>query len=165
MWGAMAAIAPDNLLGPGSVPILQAGYEGFTGGSWPALVHDSPRTAAFFTLLFRVYGAYNVAFALLAIAIVTFAFRRCEAWAWWALLLGNTIAFGSAMAYDRIARAIGPFEMSEYAGLAMIYAALAITAPFGQPPVLTADESRAHANALSHGQAAAPIAAPSPRDS
>jgi hypothetical protein len=30
-WGAMAALAPDYLLGPGSKPILVAGYEGFTG--------------------------------------------------------------------------------------------------------------------------------------
>ena len=30
-WGAMAALAPDYLLGPGSKPILAAGYEGFTG--------------------------------------------------------------------------------------------------------------------------------------
>ena len=26
-WGAMAALAPDYLLGPGSKPILAAGYE------------------------------------------------------------------------------------------------------------------------------------------
>ena len=25
-WGAMAAMAPDHLLGPGSKPILAAGY-------------------------------------------------------------------------------------------------------------------------------------------
>ena len=38
-WGAMAALAPDHLLGPGSVPILTAGYEGFSGvrgrNFWP----------------------------------------------------------------------------------------------------------------------------------
>ena len=33
-WGAMAAALPDFLLGPGGKPILQAGYEGFTGSSW-----------------------------------------------------------------------------------------------------------------------------------
>jgi hypothetical protein len=30
-WGVMAALAPDYLLGPGSKPILAAGYEGLTG--------------------------------------------------------------------------------------------------------------------------------------
>ena len=43
--------------------------------------------------------------------------------------MGNTIAFVSAMTYDRIVGAIGPFEWSEYLGLAVIYASLAVTAP------------------------------------
>jgi len=35
----------------------------------------------------------------------------------------------SAMTYDRIVNAIGPFELSEYLGLAIVYGALAVTAP------------------------------------
>jgi hypothetical protein len=46
------------------------------------------------------------------------------------LLFGNTIALVSAMRYDWIVNAVGPFELSEYLGLAMIYGALAATAPF-----------------------------------
>jgi hypothetical protein len=42
----------------------------------------------------------------------------------------NTIAFGAAMTYDWIVSAIGPFELSEYLGIAVVYGALAITAPF-----------------------------------
>ncbi len=129
-WGAMAALAPEHLLGPGSVPILTAGYEGFTRYAWSELAGASPKTAEFMTVLFRVYGAYNVAFGVLAIAITATAFRRGEGWAWWALLVGNTIALGSAMTYDRTVSAIGPFELSEYLGLALIYVALAVTAPF-----------------------------------
>jgi len=87
-------------------------------------------TAEFMTLLFRLYGAYIVAFGVLAIAVTVTAFRRGDGWAWWSLLVGNTIAFGAAMAYDRIAGAIGPLELSEYLGLAAIYGALAVTAPF-----------------------------------
>jgi hypothetical protein len=34
------------------------------------------------------------------------------------------------MTYDWIAGAIGPFEMSEYIGIAGIYGALIVTAPF-----------------------------------
>ncbi len=30
LWRAMAALVPEHLLGPGSTPILAAGYEGFT---------------------------------------------------------------------------------------------------------------------------------------
>src|SRR5262249_54133502 len=129
-WGAMAALVPEHLLGPGSAPILPAGFESFTRGSWSELVGASPLTAAFITVLFRLYGAYIVAFGLLAIAITATAFRRGDRWAWWALLVGNTIAYGSAMTYDRIAGAIGPFEVMEYVGIAVIYWALAVTVPF-----------------------------------
>jgi hypothetical protein len=40
------------------------------------------------------------------------------------------MAYGAAMTYDRIANAIGPFEMLEYVALGGIYVALAVTAPF-----------------------------------
>lgn len=129
-WGAMAALVPERLPGPDSTPILTAGYEGFTGGSWQQLAATSPMTAEYTTLLFRMYGLYIAAFAALAIAIAAYGLRRGERWTWWALLIGNTIAFPGAMAYDRIVGAIGPFELSEYLGLAAIYGCLAITAPF-----------------------------------
>jgi hypothetical protein len=129
-WAAMAALAPEHLLGPGSTPILPAGYEGFTGYSWQELVATAPNAAEYTTLLFRMFGSYGVALSLLAIAIAANGFRRGERWAWWALLVGNSIAFIAAMAYDQIVRAVGPFELSEYIGLAAIYVCLAITAPF-----------------------------------
>ena len=97
-------------------------------------------TAKYIGVLFRMYGVFNVAFGLMASAIAVTAFRRGDVWAWWALLVGNTIAFVSAMAYDRTVNAIGPFELSEYLGLALIYTALAVTAPFlaaGRPGRLT----------------------------
>ena len=72
-------------------------------------------------VLFRMYGVFNVAFGLMAIATTVTAFRRGDGWAWWALLVGNTIALVSAMTYDRTVNAIGPFELSKYLGLAMIY--------------------------------------------
>ena len=129
MWGAGAAALPRHLPGPGGTPILPAGYEGYSGGSWHQLASTSPQTAGYITLVFRMYGIYIVAFGLLAVAIAATAFRRGDPWAWWALLVGNTVAFVSAMTYDRIVGAIGPFEWSEYLGLAVIYGSLAVTFP------------------------------------
>jgi hypothetical protein len=129
-WGAMAAAWPQRLMGPGGKPILSAGYEGFTGGSWADLVRTSPMTARYVGVLFRTYGMFNVAFGLTAGAIAVTAFRRGDRWAWWVLLAGNVIALVSAMTYDRLVRAIGPFELSEYLGLAAIFGALALAAPF-----------------------------------
>jgi hypothetical protein len=129
-WGAGAALAPDHLLGPGGKAILPAGYEGFTQASWAALARSAPLTASYFVLLYRMYGIFNVAFGLVTSAIAVTAFRRGDAWAWWTLLVGNTITLVSAIAYDRTVNAIGPFELTEYLGLAMVLAALAVTMPF-----------------------------------
>lgn len=130
LWGGMAAAWPQHLLGPHGVPIVPAGYEGFTGESWAALLGSSPRTAQYIEVVFRMYGVYNAVFGFMAIAIAVIGFRRAEPWAWWALFVGNTIALVSAMTYDRTVHAIGPFEVSEYVGLALVFSALALTAPF-----------------------------------
>ena len=129
-WGAMAAALPDLLLGPGGTPILTAGYEGFSKGSWSELVSTAPMAAKYMVVLFRMYGVFNAVFGLMAIAITVTAFRRGEHWAWWALLVGNTVALVSAMTYDKLVNAIGPFELTEYLGLALVWGALAVTAPF-----------------------------------
>jgi hypothetical protein len=129
-WGAMAAAVPDGLPGPGGKAILPAGYEGYSAGSWPELLRTSPMTAQYMIVLFRMYGIYCVLFGLMTSAIAVTAFRRGDRWAWWALLIGNTIALVSAMRYDWIVNAIGPFELTEYLGLVIVCGALAITAPF-----------------------------------
>lgn len=128
LWGAMAALLPQYLPGPGGTPILIAGYEGFTHGSWSELVASSPQTADFMTLVFRLFGALCATFGILGVIIAATAFRKGERWAWWALLVGNTIAYGAPMTYDRMVGAIGPFEMTEYLGIAVVYVALALTA-------------------------------------
>ena len=129
-WGAGVAAAPDRLLGPRGKAILPAGFEGYSGGSWSALAATSPQIAGYMKLLFRMYGIYCVLFGVMGSVIAVTAFRRGEVWAWWALLVGNTVALVSAMTYDMIVNAIGPFELTEYLGLAMVWAALAATAPF-----------------------------------
>lgn len=128
-WGAGAALAPDHLLGPGGKAILPAGYEGYTSASWSELTRSAPLSAGYMAVLYRMYGIYNVLFGALTTAVALTAFRRGEPWAWWILLIGNTIALVSAITYDKTANAIGPFELTEYLGLVMIWAALAVTAP------------------------------------
>ena len=130
-WGAGAAVSPDRLLGLGGTAILPAGFEGYSGASWSDVSGGSPLIAGYMTLLFRMYGLYCVLFGFMGSAIAAIAFRRGERWAWWVLLIGNTVALVSAMAYDMTVSAIGPFELTEYLGLALVWAALAVTAPFG----------------------------------
>jgi hypothetical protein len=83
-----------------------------------------------------MYGVYCTLFGLTGTAIAVTAFRRGECWAWWTLLVGNTVALLSAITMDKLVNAIGPFEVTEYLGLVLIWGAFAITAPFraaGQP--------------------------------
>jgi hypothetical protein len=130
-WGAMAAASPDDLLrGPGGKAVLPAAYEGYSHGSWSQLVDTSPLTAAYMIVLYRMYGIYCAVFGLMASAIALTAFRRGEVWAWWTLLVANSIALVSAMRMDWVVNAIGPFELTEYLGLGLVYLALALTAPF-----------------------------------
>ena len=140
VWGAGAAIAPDHLLGPGGKAILAAGYEGYSGGVWSAL--DSG-AAGFMTALYRLHGTNCVLFGIMGSAITVTAFRRGERWAWWTLLVGNTIALLSAMTYDKSVNAIGPFEVTEYIGLLLVWGAFAITAPFRSPVPNVVAASRA----------------------
>ena len=129
-WGAGAAASPDHLLGPSGKAILPAGYEGYSDESWSELAGASPLISGYMTVLYRMYGIYCVLFGMMGSAIAVTAFRRGERWAWWALLVGNTIALVSAMTYDWTVNAIGPFELTEYLGLALVWGALALTAPF-----------------------------------
>ena len=72
-WGGAAAAAPVRLLGPGGVAILPAGYQGYSGASWSQLAGASPVAAGYMTLLFRMYGTYNVLFGLLGSSIAVTA--------------------------------------------------------------------------------------------
>lgn len=132
-WGAGAAASPEHLPGPGGQGILPAAYEGYSGGSWSALVSASPSIAGYIRMMYRMYGVYCALFGLLTTAIAVTAFRRGERWAWWALLIGNTVALVSAITMDRLSHAIGPFELTEYLGLVLVWGALAVTVPFQRP--------------------------------
>ena len=129
-WGGGAAAFPEQLLGPGGKGILPAAFEGYSAGSWSGLVNTSPLIAGYIRLLYRMYGIYCALFGVMGTAIAVTAFRRGEHWAWWTLLVGNTVALISAITMDKLGNAIGPLEVTEYIGLALLWLAFALTAPF-----------------------------------
>jgi hypothetical protein len=126
VWGMMAALIPQYLPGPTGTAMVAAGYEGFTHHAWAEL---AARTAAFITLEFRLFGVLCMTIGIIGLLIAATAFRRGERWAWWALFIGNTVAFGAPMFYDRIVHSFGPFELTEYLGITLVYIALIITVP------------------------------------
>jgi hypothetical protein len=133
-WGTGAALSPEQLMGPGGKGILPAAFEGYTGASWSQLVTASPRVAGYIELMYRMYGIYCALFGLLTCAIAVTGFRRGEPWAWWALLIGNTIALVAAITMDKLSNAIGPLEVTEYVGLLLVWGAMAVTAPSRHTP-------------------------------
>ena len=137
-WGTGAAVSPELLPGPGGEGILPAAYEGYSGSSWPELARAFPRIAGYMTVLYRMYGIYCALFGMMGSAVAIIPFRLGERWAWWTLLVGNSVALGSAIVMDRLVHAIGPFELTEYVGLALVWGALAATAPISLHSVRTA---------------------------
>jgi hypothetical protein len=119
LYGIMVVLVPD---------VLNEGFRISTGQNWATLVSTNPRTADYLLLLWRLLGALNVAFAVGAITVALTSFRRGEMWSWFALLIGNTIGYGSPIAFDLTVGAIGVFEELEIILLVLIYVALGISA-------------------------------------
>jgi deazaflavin-dependent oxidoreductase (nitroreductase family) len=122
-WGFLAAVSPT---------VLTAGFETYTGGSWEAFAARERSAADFILIGFRLVGALNVVLGLTLVVVAAMAFRPEARWAWWALLAGNTVAFGAPIVYDRAVGYIGVFEVLEYVALFAVYGALAATAPMRQ---------------------------------
>lgn len=120
LYGLLLVLLPAGM--------LSAGFGKFTGQSWGSLRAESPATADYVAMLGRVLGALNVAFGVMGCAVAVGAFRRGAAWAWYALLIGNTFGYGGPVAYDLTVRSITIFEVLEMALLLLVYVALAITA-------------------------------------
>ncbi len=119
-YGLLVLVQPEQ---------LTAGYESHTGTAWSEFVRLDPRSAEFDVFQFRLLGAYNVAFGLMAVAVCTTAFRRGEVWAWWALLFGNLVAYVAPMIYDLTVGEIAFFEVLEYVFLALVLVALVAARP------------------------------------
>jgi hypothetical protein len=119
VYGLMATLVPE---------VLGEGFESYTGQSLSALLSASPKTGEYILLLGRLVGAFNVAFAVAAIAIVLMSFRRGEVWSWYALLIGNTVGYISPIVFDQTVGAINIFEQLEIVFIVLIYIMLGISA-------------------------------------
>ena len=125
-WGLMAAALPQYMPGPANAAMLPVQYQTFSDAS---AVWLAGRTAAFITLEFRLLGVLSMTIGIMGLLVACTGFRRGERWAWWALLVGNTIAFAAPMTYHHLVSAIGPFELTEYVGITLVYIALVVSAP------------------------------------
>lgn len=114
-WGMLALVDPE---------ILGAGFESHTGETWESFASREVAAARFMTIAFRLVGALNVAAGLVLFGVAVSGFRRGDRWAWWTLLIGNTMAIGAPIVYDRAVGFIGTFEVLEYVALLVVYSTL-----------------------------------------
>lgn len=119
VYGVSASLDPN---------VLTAGFETYTDATWDGFAASNGQAADFILMGFRLLGVFNFAMGFTLIAITVMAFRHAERWAWWALLVGNTLAIGGPIVYDQAVGYIGPYEVLEYVGLFLVYVALAATA-------------------------------------
>lgn len=116
-WGVLAVADPE---------VLTSGFETYTGEQWGRFAGRAA-AAEFLLIAFRLMGALNVAVGLILLIVATTGFRMGHRWAWWTLLIGNTLAIGAPIVYDRTVGFIRVFEVLEYVALAVVYGALAAT--------------------------------------
>jgi len=119
LYGLMAVLSPE---------VLGEGFESYTGQSLSALLSTNSKIAEYLILLGRLVGAFNVAFAVGAIAIILASFRKGTTWSWITLLSINTIGYASPIVFDQIVGSVGIFEQLEIVFLLLIYLMLGISA-------------------------------------
>lgn len=119
LYGIMAVFSPK---------IFREGFQVYTGQNWDALVSLGSKAADYILLLARLTGALNIAFGVVAVPIIVKSFRRTEPWSWYALLLGNSLAYLGPITFDQVVGFVGFFEQLEIVLLALVYAALCISA-------------------------------------
>jgi len=119
LYGLMAILMPE---------VLSDGFRTYTGQSLSAFLITNPKTAEYVLLLGRLLGAFNAAFALGVISIALMSFRKGEVWSWYALLITNTVGYLAPITFDWTIGSIGIFEQLEMVFIALIYAALGISA-------------------------------------
>ena len=119
LFGILLVLTPDAL--------LSEGFELFAGQSWNILISTNPETAEYISLFGIMLGAHMIAIAVLLTAITLKSFRRGENWSWYTFLIGNTLGWGSAIAFDLTVGEIS-FVAVEMVMILLVYIALGFSA-------------------------------------
>jgi hypothetical protein len=117
LYGGLAAINPA---------MMATGFESYTSQSWAELEAQSRETATYVLWLYRLVGGLNLGLGIILIALTLGPVRRGERWAWWSVLVGVLVGYGTPMVYDQAVGYIGAFEILEF----VVVGAVAITSLF-----------------------------------
>ena len=113
------------IVAPG--PSIAKNYQLFMGQPWADFVASNARLVIFLSMLNQLIGALAISYAIVTMAIILKAYRKREKWAWYILLAGNTLGFGSTLAWEAATNLI-PALVINAIMLLVTYAGLAISA-------------------------------------
>lgn len=108
-------------------PFIAKNYQLFMGHPWADFVASNARLVIFLSMLNQLIGVQAIGYAIVTMAIILKAYRRREKWAWYVLLAGNTLGFGSVLAWEAATNLI-PALVINAIMLLVTYVGLAISA-------------------------------------
>ncbi len=71
-------------------------FQSFTGHQWSDFKALNPQVASYIAIASFDFGIALLALGISALFITLFAYRKGEKWAWYILLIANTIGWGGA---------------------------------------------------------------------
>ena len=90
--GLIITLPPPNIT-------IGRDYQLFMGQPWADFVSSNAKLGSFISLFVRVFGIQVIIIGIFAIAITLTGYRRGEKWAWYILLAGNTLGWGSGLVW------------------------------------------------------------------
>jgi len=72
-------------------------YQLLTGNIWSDFVASNPQISSYITILTFEIGTIALAAGITALFVTLFAYRKGENWAWYIILIGNTLGWGGAI--------------------------------------------------------------------
>lgn len=72
-------------------------FNGYTGQEWTDFGEVNPAPLSFFLLEATQMGFFMITMGIMVITITYFAYRTCQKWSWYLLLVTVTLGAGSSM--------------------------------------------------------------------
>ncbi|MBU2497613.1 MAG: hypothetical protein KKE57_01810 [Proteobacteria bacterium] len=92
LMGLIIALPPSHIT-------IGRDYQLFMGQPWADFVSSNARLGCFISLFVRVFGIQVIIIGILAMAVTLTGYKRGEKWAWYVLLIGNTLGWGSGLVW------------------------------------------------------------------
>jgi hypothetical protein len=75
-------------------------FGGFTGQQWTDFTVSNSKASSFFLLEKSQMGFYIVMLGITELIVILLAYRKREKWAWYLLLIIETLGWGGTIGYD-----------------------------------------------------------------